>query len=41
VQELKDAGWTVFVIWERELKDANRKKDIKYAVVKLVDAHRG
>lgn len=37
IKELEEAGWKVFVIWECELKNADKKRDIEYAFVRLVE----
>ena len=37
VTELEKDGWKVLVIWECELKDAEKKKDIEYAFIQLAD----
>lgn len=37
IEELELAGWKVLTIWECDLKDAQKKKDIEYAFIKLVD----
>ena len=35
--ELEEEGWKVLTIWECELKDAGKRKDIEYALIRLVD----
>ena len=34
-EKLQSDGWKVLTVWECELKDAEKRKDIEYAFIKL------
>ena len=37
VEELEKAGWKVIIVWECEIKEAEKRKRIEYAFINLED----